>query len=156
MACLDVDTSSVRLGTATCVAGGTITQLLRASTARTVTPPQGDLLLAAALTAAASATHFQTTKRAAAQRKELIRQPSDRGSSYSQQAATLRDLAARAPYQSTLGSAAAAAPLLHNLQQLQHTTGGAAHQQQRQPHQQAPHSSAGKWHFDLALQSSLL
>lgn len=141
-----------RLCTATCVAGGTISSILRAGNqvaSRTAAAPKGDILLAAALSAAAiSATHFQTTKRATGQRRELIRQ-SD-GRSYTQQAAALSSVAERVRSDAVLGEATAlGAPVLHNLRD----------SRRRAPQQQAPSASpasTGSWYFNLALQSSLL
>jgi hypothetical protein len=97
---------------------------------------------------ATQATHFQTTKRATGQRKELIRQ-SD-GRSYTQQAAALSSVAERVRSDAVLGEASAlGAPVLHNLRD----------SRRRAPQQQAPSASpasTGSWYFNLALQSSLL
>jgi hypothetical protein len=149
-----------RLGTATCVAGGTIQQLLRASTS-SKSVPRGDLLLAATLSARAAAPHFSVTSRERAQRREgLIRQPQD-ARPYMQQAAALQGLAQRARTASVLCDLADGAPratVVHNVRDsaascrseapegvpaaaAAATTGGAA---------------GGNWFFNLALQSSML
>jgi hypothetical protein len=92
------------------------------------------------------ATHFQTTKRASAQRKELIRQ-SD-ALSYTQQAAALSSIAQRVSSDAVL-STTGAGPVVHNLRDSRRMA----------PQQQAPSSrpaNSGNWYFNLALQSSML
>jgi hypothetical protein len=59
------------------------------------------------------ATHFQTTKRATAQRRELIKQ--SEGRNYVQQAAALSSVADRVRCEAVLSDATAAGPVLHNL-----------------------------------------
>lgn len=63
------------------------------------------------------ATHFQTTKRAAVQRKDLIRQSG--GCSYALQAATLSSAAEQAHCHAVLSDAR---PVVHNLRDSKRTT----------------------------------